>query len=740
MTSRSLLVFFLSLLASPLYAGAIHTVAPAGTGPMPYISSGVSVAFGPDGGIAVWRIGAHSIWGVPLDTSARPTALPRRILSDDVYTVLEPSVVYRDGGFELWWMDGYARATHAARLSEEAELLEGRTLAAGTGRPAVWNTSTHLALVIVSYDLTVQFLGHALDPLHSIALGPPGEVFGADALVLDDGSFAVLARALSGLYLTRFSPEGVQLAAPLLIEAASGSTSIDDRPHSAFAATDGTSILVVWSAGAYGQPARLESAIVRRDDSIVARKTIVSNQWQSISMVGAQWADGVYTAVVRAGGLKGEASDQFDLYAMRFDDRGELAAPITPIVVRPGLGHRVTLGTGGGHHHLVFLEGDYGMEEAFVVSIPSSGSLTRPDTHQVDGRISDSAAWQTHPVAASDGSGWLAAWVERTATREEIRSAPLGPDGAPTAPPIVLASVFRWIGFPEVAFNGVDFVVAWIEGASVLAKRIRPDGTPVDEQPIVIRTDGGLPGHLSLAARNGLTLLTWSNGSIVRGALLDATANVSPELVISPEPYSDSTIQIRYHSPIASAGSSTFMVAWTKREAAPCYPCPVSSVAQARLVSREGAALHAPVTFEGLTPFRVASAGDTHLIAFREGGRASILNGGSGEASHPFTVGALSESLVRAFAWDGEYAIAFRSPSPGVTTLHRIGVDGTLGTIHRLEIFEPPVAASEKGDFLTVAMVTAAPHSPVGATALAAEVEVPSAPIASASRRRAVRR
>ena len=730
MASRSLIVFFLSLLAFPLYPGAIHTVAPAGTGPMPFISSGVSVAFGPDGGIAVWRIGANSIWGVPLDTSARPTGLTRRIFSDDVYTVQDPSVVYRDGGFELWWMDGYARATHTARLTEEAELLERRTLPAGIGRPSVWNASTHLALVIAGYDLTVQFLDHELDHLHSIPMSAAGWMSNAEALVLDDGSFAVLTSGSSGLYLTRFSPEGNQLPAPLLIEPA-------NRAHSASAATDGESILVVWSAGG-GQPAELKSAIVLRDDSIIARKTIVSDQWQSIPTVTARWAGGVYTTVIRAGVL-GVQNESADLYALRFDDRGEVAAPVTPIVVRPGLEARNTMASAGDQHHLIFLEGDYGMEEVFVVSIPSSGSFTRPDADQIDGRISDSAAWQTYPVAASDGSGWLAAWVERTATREEIRSAPLGPDGAPTAPPIVLASVFRWIGFPLVAFNGVDFVVAWIEGASVLAKRIRPDGTPVDEQPIVIRTDGGLPGHLSIAARNGLTLLAWSDGSIVRGALLDATANVSPELVISPEPYSDSTIQIRYHSPIASAGSSTFMVAWTKREAAPCYPCEVSSVAQARLVSREGAALHTPVTFEELTPFRVASAGDTHLIAFREG-RASIIDGRSGEASPPFTVGALTESLVRAFAWNGEYAIAFSSPSPGVTTIYRIGVDGTPGAIHRLEIFQPPVATSEGGDFLTVATVTAAPHSPVGATALAAEVEVPSAPIVSPSRRRAVRR
>lgn len=123
---------------------------------------------------------------------------------------------------------------------------------------------------------------------------------------------------------------------------------------------------------------------------------------------------------VTAGQWEGQATDDLDIYAARLGRNGEMTSgDFIAVVVRPGLERALTMAHSGGSDRLFFHVGDYGMEELFEVSLSASGSLTRPDPAAVDALASQSSAWQGSAVAASDGTGWLAVWMERLANREE---------------------------------------------------------------------------------------------------------------------------------------------------------------------------------------------------------------------------------------------------------------------------------------------------------------------------------
>jgi hypothetical protein len=732
--SRVALLLSLLLVTSPLLlAGELHRVAAPKPGPLPHISSPTSVALGDGRGVAVWRVGSGSIWGVTLDAEGLPTAPARRIF--DGSAIEGPQVRHVNGSFFLWWRTGFPRITHIVRLDEDLTIVTTKTLNTNAG-PLASNESLILA---VGNGYALHFLDHELEPVRTEVVAGADLFFSIQAIVLQDGSFAVLATGWNGIFLARFTSGGAPAGPPILLEPGSATSSTSYRPVRAALATDGESILVVWVAEAYGLMPMLMAVIVERDDSLSARRMLVNDRWTSLPGVSAAWSDGMYTIAIIAGQWEGRNSDDLDLYAVRMSESAEVIGDFVPVLVREGLEWNVRMAVSGGKLLLFFDAASAVMREPFMISLPASGALHRADPAAVDARLSESSAWQSWASGASDGNGWLVVWREQTAVSDEIRTVPLGSDGAAAGSPSTLVSVPRYIGFPNVVFNGIDYVVAWVQGSSVLVKRIRRDGVVLDEIPIVVATNA--TGYVVLAAKAGNSLLAWNAGGVISAAVLYADGRVSAPYTLSPEERVDGNELIYYFQPVAAAGNGSFLVAWTELRTVNCgFPmCSQTSSGQARLVSRDGAPLSTFLTLELTTPTSAAAAGGTYLITDAESARAIVVDAASRSVSSAVALYSGANG-GRAFAGADEYLVVFHARDRSGPLVQRLSPAGASRSVESIDAVALPAAINAAGSLLVLRSMTIPENPYHGASGLLAQVIDTFTPLPPSVRRRAVGR
>ncbi|HEY0590374.1 MAG TPA: hypothetical protein VGF40_01295 [Thermoanaerobaculia bacterium] len=702
----------LLLLALPSIAaaGQLHPVAAPGTGPMTGIASMVSAAFGPDGGVAVWRMGFAEIWGAPLDRDGIPTGPARRIL-EEVNGADTPQVRYFRGEFLLWWIRGTPRVSRIATLSPDLVPSEPRTLAVSAPAPDAWNGDVSVVFTTAG---TIQFLDRSFARLRAEPLDPATGSGVVGAVSLLDGSFAVVTAGANGMFVQRFSPSGEPLFASKIAEAGGGAGFWVPRTQ---VATDGESLLVLWASGT--ESAVLESILVRGNGT-VARHTLSANQWKSMVRMELEWADGSYTVVVSAGTYAGQATDTLDLYAARVGPDGAKTEGFVPIAVRNGLETKLAMARSGSRHVVLFHQDDLGMDEILAVSLPTTGSLVRPQPALADGLVSSAATPQAAASAASDGTGWLAAWVEYAANREEIRAVLLGPDGAPAAPPLTLGAVYRWIGLPVVAFNGVDYVVAWINGSGLVMRRVRTDGTAVDPDPVWIAPGGGTERPV-MAPRDGIALVAQTVNSGIRGLLIHANGGASPPFAISPLPHEEGRGEwVSYERPVVAAGSDGFLVAWVERRTAFCVQprCDSTTRAQAQLVTREGAPRGPLMRLDERAPRSAASAGGTYLLTF-DSGHAVVIDAASAIASAVFP---LTAGPATVFSSGGEYVVPWRLIAGDALLVKRLAPDGSFRAQHETEAPGSPAAIGAAGTILSLTSQKPSGAPYFGATGVFAHV------------------
>jgi len=730
----------LVICAFPAAAGEVRPVAPPTTGPMPGISSLMSVAFGPDGGFAAWRVGFDAIFGVVLDREGQPTGPARLVLRDALGTIA-PTVQFLDGSFELWWLNGYPSHARIARIDENGHATGVKTLAV-QATPIATNGIVTLALGGVAGAEALHVVDRSGGIVRSAPLSPPGDAFGVRAVTLADGSFAVVTLGWSGMSLSRLSPSGDASGGPVVIEASRGTTGIDYRPAHAAVATDGSSLLIVWEGSAYGQLPELKSVVIGRDDALSSWQRHDSHGWKTIASLEAQWTDGEYSVVLSAGQWQGSDTDDLDVYAARFTATGATTSGgFVPVVVRPGLEMPLALRTSGHRHLLYFQQGDYGMNALLGVVLPTTGSLSRPDLAAIDLRISVSAANQAWPVAASDGSGWLVAWHEQTADREELRCVTLSADGTPATPAVTLTSAFRYLGRPAVAFNGVDYVVAWGAGSSIVARRVRRDGTIVDATPLAVATDSLAQGITpTLAGRDGVTLVAWSSGA-VHATLLNADGTTTSSFPVSPPPRNEGQDYISFWSPVVAAGSDGFLVAFTESRFTDCgFPgCDSSETARVQLLTRNGAPRGSMQAFDELPATSAAAAAGTYLVAFPSS-RAAIIEESSASVTRTIEIASGTGVPSKALAASGEYLVASDHGVDSILELRRFAPDGSQRAIQTMDSIALPSAVSASGALLAIAAPNIDVSPYFGATGIQAQLIDTFRPGFPLARRRPARR
>jgi MYXO-CTERM domain-containing protein len=129
----------------------------------------------------------------------------------------------------------------------------------------------------------------------------------------------------------------------------------------------------------------------------------------------------------------------------------------------------------------------------------------------------DAAADQGTPAIASNGRGSLVAWTHRTASAGyDVYSARVGSDGAVTQTAAINATPDSTQQVPELATNGSDYLVAWLDQRAsrdeVYAARVRgSDGVVLDSAGLLVSTDVNDQEFPSVAQGGGTYLVAWGD-------------------------------------------------------------------------------------------------------------------------------------------------------------------------------------------------------------------------------------
>jgi hypothetical protein len=173
---------------------------------------------------------------------------------------------------------------------------------------------------------------------------------------------------------------------------------------------------------------------------------------------------------------------------------------------------------------------------------------------------------QHWPSAAFDGSNFLVAWTDDRNIAGAIYGARVSPGGVnldPEGIPICTLGLNR--GYPSVAFDGTNYLVAWADGrrhdsADIYAARITKGGSVLDPQgiPLVVGGDNHI---FPVAAFNGTNyLLVWDDITD-SGMCTIRCARVSPAgQVLDP----GDTLCTAWSAwtPVVAANGTDWLVAW----------------------------------------------------------------------------------------------------------------------------------------------------------------------------------
>jgi PKD repeat protein len=139
------------------------------------------------------------------------------------------------------------------------------------------------------------------------------------------------------------------------------------------------------------------------------------------------------------------------------------------------------------------------------VWVGQSGSYDVFSTHIDPSNVADptrtlsvGAPSQLRADIATSGSGYMMVYRSSTATRSRIVAQPLDAAGNPLSKPIELdaANSPDYPGYPAVAWNGSVYMAAWNNANGVVARRLAPNGAPLEVAPRLVMSPGFGPADV----------------------------------------------------------------------------------------------------------------------------------------------------------------------------------------------------------------------------------------------------
>ena len=124
--------------------------------------------------------------------------------------------------------------------------------------------------------------------------------------------------------------------------------------------------------------------------------------------------------------------------------------------------------------------------------------------------LSIGAPAQQRADVATSGSGYMMVYRSATTPLSRVLAQPLDAAGNPlTTEPIELdasTDSINYPGSPAVAWNGSLYMVAWSNSTGVVARRLQPDGTPIDPASFLVMNPGFGPADVASLGSNFLVV------------------------------------------------------------------------------------------------------------------------------------------------------------------------------------------------------------------------------------------
>jgi hypothetical protein len=185
------------------------------------------------------------------------------------------------------------------------------------------------------------------------------------------------------------------------------------------------------------------------------------------------------------------------------------------------------------------------------------------------------SGYQSDPAVAFDGVNFLVVWVDwRSDSSNGIYATRVTPQGALLDPfGIAVSTAGSEQQCPAVAFDGTNFLAVWVDnrdsGDDVFAARVTPQGVVLDPTGIVVSNATGAQSSPSVAFDGTNSLVTWTDCRNDPSGDIYA-ARVTPQgAVLDPSGIAVSTAAEAQSSPTVAFDGVNSLVTWTDRRSDP---------------------------------------------------------------------------------------------------------------------------------------------------------------------------
>jgi len=621
-------------------------------------------------------------------------APPRALVTDAQLQFGAADLVWSNGSYLLVWNRG--TELHAMRLDRDGQPLGDRIVATDLRDPIV-AAGGAATLVIARNSVKNEIAALTLDAADGVVKRRTIWSYASPLcdVVARDGGFTAAIADPGGLFAMRFDAAGEALdAAPRLMMPSSHSST----PNAVALASRGADTLVVWSMTLYRGPSDFFAALLPPSGDPSAPATLPHPDANVGAIDAVRDGDG-YSVVFSSGTSFDETPVVRHLQALRLTAGGTAAS--TPLRVttddasiewlcrlaRNGSGYAVTGISSSGD--LVTTE------RVTAITTPRLGDAAAPAD------LSRGATSQSGPSIASDGSGYLAAWLERSLTRDQIRAVPLDRNGEPGAQPVTLFdSHFSYTSEPKVVFGGGLYLVAWEVDGAAWGMRLDAAGRALDAAPVRLSgTLGADPPMFDVTATPGGFFIVWTRLSSIYGAALTGPLPAPPQKLTEHVPAHPTDVVFESDPHVAFNGE-VFLLTYGSTVVTICGnpPCASQTTWQALRLDATGRPLDAAPRALDAPVASIASDGRDFAVV--EAGRLLRIDARTLSPTARIDIGGLQRIV-----WNGRRYVAVSFDGATRVTALEIAPDWTLGPTVRTAPVAPRVnavaaAANAAGDVL----------------------------------------
>ncbi|MEO0074099.1 MAG: hypothetical protein ABIK43_05525, partial [candidate division WOR-3 bacterium] len=213
--------------------------------------------------------------------------------------------------------------------------------------------------------------------------------------------------------------------------------------------------------------------------------------------------------------------DDCDIYGARVTVGGVVLEPQGIVISTTVMEQLCPAVAFGGTNYLVVWHdsrgGDY---DIYGARVTPAGTVLDPQGIAISSATDD----QGYPAVAFDGSNYLVVWADwRTVSYSDVYGARVSPAGVVLdSQGIAISSAAYDQWYPDVAFDGTNYLVVWMDGRNgndwdIYGARVSPGGTVSDERPVVRQEGRQLYPSLTRGASGQLFLVYQGWAGMVGG-------------------------------------------------------------------------------------------------------------------------------------------------------------------------------------------------------------------------------